>query len=166
MQDDFASLFAFNRWANAKMLDACRKLTPEQYVAEPVPGWSSVRSTVVHIAVVTELWLRGLENDPDDSIPTEAEVATIDDAERLLERAYQRFDRLLPTLTPERLTTLVTYRRRGHTATLPPWAVLRQVVNHTTYHRGQVASKLKRFGIVQPETDFVLWCFEHIPQQK
>ena len=25
MQDDFASLFAFNRWANAKMLDACRR---------------------------------------------------------------------------------------------------------------------------------------------
>ena len=39
MQDDFASLFAFNRWANAKMLDACRKLTLEQYVAEPESGW-------------------------------------------------------------------------------------------------------------------------------
>jgi uncharacterized damage-inducible protein DinB len=38
MNDDFASLFAFNRWANGKMLDACRQLTPEQYVAGPVPG--------------------------------------------------------------------------------------------------------------------------------
>ena len=166
MQDDFTSLFAFNRWANAKMLDACRKLTPEQYVAEPAPGWPSVRSTVFHIALVTELWLRGLENDPDDSIPTEAEMATIDDAERLLGRAYQRFDRLLPALTPERLATLVTFRRGGRTATLPPWAVLRHVVNHTTYHRGQVASKLKRFGVAQPETDFVYWCFEQVPQQK
>ena len=120
MQDDFASLFAFNRWANAKMLDACRQLTPEQYVAEPAPGWSSVRATVFHIALVTELWLRGLENDPDDSIPTETEVATIEDAQRLLDRAYQRLDRLLPTLTPERLCTPVTFRRRGRTATLPP----------------------------------------------
>src|SRR3989442_11525954 len=46
MHDDFASLFTFNRWANAKMLEACRKLTPEQYIAEPMPGWSSVRATV------------------------------------------------------------------------------------------------------------------------
>ena len=37
MNDDFVSLFTFNRWANARMLDACRKLTPEQYAAEPVP---------------------------------------------------------------------------------------------------------------------------------
>ncbi|HEY7331268.1 MAG TPA: DinB family protein [Gemmataceae bacterium] len=166
MQDDFASLFAFNRWANAKMLDACRKLSQEQYVAEPVPGWSSVRATVFHIALVTEGWLRGLENDPDESIPTEAEVATVDDAERLLGRAYQRFDRLLPTLTPERLATSITLQRRGRSMTLPPWAVLRHLVNHTTYHRGQVASKLKRFGIAQPETDLVFWWKEQMPQQK
>jgi uncharacterized damage-inducible protein DinB len=166
MQDDFASLFAFNRWANAKMLEACRKLTPEQYAAEPVPGWSSVRATVYHIAVVTEGWLRGLANDPDVTFPTEAEVATVDAAAQLLDRAYQRFDKLLPTLTPERLNTLVTMQRRGRTATLPPWAVLRHIVNHTTYHRGQVASKLKRFGVQQPETDLVYWVLEQVPQQK
>ena len=42
--------------------------------------------------------------------------------------------------------------------------VLRHIVNHTTYHRGQVASKLNRFGIQQAETDFVYWVFEQIPQ--
>jgi uncharacterized damage-inducible protein DinB len=165
MKDDFASLFAFNRWANARMLSACRQLTPEQYAAEPVPGWTSVRATVYHISIVTEGWLRGLAADPDESIPAEAELATPDDAERLLERAYRRFDELLPALTPERLATPVTLRRRGRVATLPPWAVLRHIVNHTTYHRGQVASKLKRFGVQQPETDFVFWMFEQVPQQ-
>ena len=164
MNDDFAALFAYNCWANAKMLDACRKLTPEQYEAEPVSGWSSVRATVWHIAVVTEGWPRGLANDPDLSFPTEAELAAVDDAERLLARAYRRFDELLPALTPDRLSTPVTLSRRGRSATLPPWAVLRHIVNHTTYHRGQVASKLKRFGIQQAESDFVFWATEQIPQ--
>ena len=44
--------------------------------------------------------------------------------------------------------------------------ILLHVVNHTTYHRGQVASKLKRFGVQQAETDFVYWVFEQVPQQK
>lgn len=165
MQDDFQSLFAFNRWANAKMLDACRKLTPEQYIAEPTPGWASVRSTVVHIAGVTEFWLRKLENDPDGSRPTETEVATIDDAEKLLDRAYQRLDRLLANLTPEWLANPVTYPLPWAKVTAPPWLTLRHVVNHTTYHRGQVASKLKRFGIEQPYTDLMFWCVEQTPQQ-
>jgi uncharacterized damage-inducible protein DinB len=166
MQDDFTSLYAFNRWANGKMLEACRKLTPEQYAAEPVPGWTPVRSTVYHIAIVTDGWLRTLANDPDQSFPTEVEVATPDDAARILERADRTLDLLLPTLTPEVLATPRIISRRGRTANLPPWVVLRHVVNHTTYHRGQVASKLKRFGIQQPETDLVYWAVEQVPQPK
>jgi uncharacterized damage-inducible protein DinB len=165
MTDDFVSLFAYNRWANSRVLDACRKLTVEQYAAEPVPGWASVRSTIYHIAIVTEGWLRGLAADPDESMATEAEVVTVDDAERLLELAYKRFDELMPAMTPERMATPITLRRRGRGATLPPWAVLRHIVNHSTYHRGQVASKLKRFGVEQPATDFVFWVFEQVPQQ-
>jgi uncharacterized damage-inducible protein DinB len=29
MQDDFVALFAYDRWADSKVLDACRKLTAE-----------------------------------------------------------------------------------------------------------------------------------------
>ncbi|HEY7156217.1 MAG TPA: DinB family protein [Gemmataceae bacterium] len=166
MRDDFTSLFAFNRWANAKMLDACRKLTPEQYAAEPVPGWGSVRSTVYHIAIVTDGWLRGLADDPDMNLPTEAEVQTPDDAARVLERAERTLTSILLALTPEWLAAPRTFSRGGRTAVLPPWLVLRHVVNHTTYHRGQVASKLKRFGIQQAETDLVYWAFEQVPQHK
>jgi uncharacterized damage-inducible protein DinB len=124
MQDDYVSLFAFNRWANARMLDACRKLTPEQYAAEPVPGWSSVRFTVWHIAVVTDGWLRTLADDPDQSFLTEAEVPTVEDAACLLERAYRTFDSLLPRLTPDLLATPRTFHGRGWTMVFPPWVVL------------------------------------------
>src|SRR5215813_11716726 len=131
MQDDVVALFAYDRWANTKVLDACRQLTAEQYVAEPVPGWSSVRSTLYHIALVTEFHLRTLADDPADSIPTEADLATVDDAARLLERAYRRFEGLRPLLTPERLNTTLTLRWPAHTATLPRWALLRHIVNHS-----------------------------------
>jgi uncharacterized damage-inducible protein DinB len=165
MQDDVVAWFAYDRWANTKLLDACRKLTAEQYVAEPVPAWSSVRSTIHHIAMVTEFHLRTLAGDPDDRIPTEADLATVDDAARLLERAYRRFEELRSTLTTEQLNTMLTLRGRGYTFTVPRWAMLRHIVNHSTYHRGQVASKLKRFGIEQPCTDFFFWVIEQFPQE-
>ena len=92
-----------------------------------------------------------------DGTPTEADMATVDDVARLLERAYRRFEELQPTLTPEWLNTVFTVRWPGGSATLLRWAVLRHVVNHSSYHRGQVASKLKRFGVVQPITDFFFW---------
>jgi len=160
MNDDFASLYAYNRWADRLMLEACRKLTPVQYTAEPAPGWASVRSTVVHIALVTEGWLRGFAGETVDQVPTEFDLFTVDDAERHLDQAYQNLETILPTLTPETLATPREFRSRGRSRILPPWAVLRHVVNHATYHRGQVAAKLKRLGVEQPATDFIFWVLE------
>ena len=165
MQDDVVALFAYDRWANGKVLDACRQLTSEQYVAEPVPGWSSVRSTIYHIALASEFNLRALVGDPDDRIPPEADLATVEDVAQLLERAYRRFEDLRPSLSLERLNSLLTLRAIGRTFTLPRWAMLRHIVNHASYHRGQVASKLKRFGIEPPNTDFFFWMIEQIPQE-
>jgi uncharacterized damage-inducible protein DinB len=165
MQDDIVTLFAYDRWANRKVFDACRKLTAEQYVAEPVPGCLSVRSTLYHIALATEFNLRSLTGDVDDPVPPEADLTAVDDAAKLLERAYRRFEELRPALTPERLNTVLTLHAIGRSFTLPQWAILRHIVNHSTYHRGQTASKLKRFGIEQPITDFFWWMIEQIPQE-
>jgi DinB family len=75
MQDDLASLFAFNRSANSKMLDACRKVTPEQYAAGPAPGWAAIRSTVYHLATVTDVRVRTLARDQLRSAGAGARVA-------------------------------------------------------------------------------------------
>jgi uncharacterized damage-inducible protein DinB len=165
MNDDFVSLYAYNRWADRHILGACRSLTPEQYVAEPVPGWSSIRSSIVHICMATGGWLRGVAGENVQGVLTEADLPTIDDAERLLDRAYEMFAGLVPTLTPEFLATPRTFSGRGRTAIFPPWSVLRHVVNHATYHRGQVASKLKRFGVEPPATDFIFWVREQMQPQ-
>jgi uncharacterized damage-inducible protein DinB len=109
--------------------------------------------------------LRTLAGDPDDRVPTEADLATVDDVARLLERAYRRFEELRPTLTPGRLNAVLTLRAVGRTFTLPRWAILRHFVNHSTYHRGQVAAKLKLFGIELANTDFFFWVIEQIPQE-
>src|SRR5206468_10693781 len=111
-------------------LDACRTLTPEQYAAEPVPGWASVRSTLAHLAIATDGWLRVLSGEHVTVFPTEADLPTVDDAARLFDRAYATVAGLPPTLAPQALATPRTYRGGGRAATLPPWAGLRHLVNH------------------------------------
>jgi uncharacterized damage-inducible protein DinB len=162
MNDDIFSLYEYNRWANVLMLEACKKLTPDQFGAEPVPGWSSVRLTLVHIAIVTDGWLRGLTGENVTTAPTEAELSTVADSERLLEMAYATLAKLKPGMTPEWLAKPFHLHGRGRSILLPPWVILRHIVNHATYHRGQIASKLKRFGVEAPATDLIYWAMEQM----
>jgi uncharacterized damage-inducible protein DinB len=161
MQDDLKSLFAFNRWADERVLEACRALAPGDYEREPVPGWTSVRATLVHMADATWIWARRIEGQTITARAAETAVPTIDDAAALLARGHDAFDRLLDTIRPEQLAAVWTYRNlENQELSLPLWAVFRHVVNHATYHRGQIAAKLGRLGATAPRTDLVVWAIE------
>ncbi len=161
MIDDLATLYAYNRWAEARMLDACRLVPPERYGDEPAPGWSSVRASVAHIAGATDLWTRRFQGQPADTFIPESELATPDAVARFSAATHDTLDRLIAGLSPDQIAGPFTYRNiKGQTCTVPFWAALRHVVNHATYHRGQVASKLKRLGVEPPITDFVYWVIE------
>ncbi len=167
MTDDIATLYDYDRWAEARMLDACRLVPPERYAAEPAPGWSSLRSTVAHIAGATDLWVRRFLEQPADGFIPEASLSTPDDAARLSLANHDTFDRLIAGLSPDQLAAPFTYRNlKGQAATVPLWAALRHVVNHATYHRGQVASKLKLLGVEPPVTDLAYWAIEQATQPR
>ena len=44
MHDDFANLFTYNRWADARVTAACRSLSQEDYTRELPGGMTPVRS--------------------------------------------------------------------------------------------------------------------------
>jgi uncharacterized damage-inducible protein DinB len=164
MTDDLAALFAYNRWADARLLEACRSVPADRYAAEVVPGWPSLRSTVAHLAGAADIWIRRFLGQDVTTFVAESDLPAVDDAARLLASAQERFERLVAGLTPEELAASLTYKNiKGQVMTAPRWAILRHVVNRATYHRGQAASKLKRLGVEPPVTDFILWAIEQAP---
>lgn len=161
IQDDLPSLFAYTRWADDRVLAACGKLSAADYTREPAPGWSSLRSTLVHLAGATEAWARRLSGETVAAMPTEDEVPMLADASRMLLHAHEKLARILGELTPELRAEVWSYKNlRGEPKRVPRWAVLRHIVNHGTYHRGQIASKLRLLGHEPPQTDLILWGIE------
>lgn len=159
--DDLPALFGYNRWADDRVVEVCRRLSPEQFTKEPVPGWTSIRASLVHVAGATLIWQRRIAGETVTARPSDEDFPTLDDAARLFRQGHDAFDQLLPTLTADRLGALWSYRNlEGRELTAPLWAVLRHVVNHATYHRGQVAAKLKRLGVDPVPTDMVVWAME------
>lgn len=162
MHDDFASLYAYDQWANEKILAACEVPSAEQYAAEPAPGWSSIRSTAHHLAAATEAWMRGLAGENVVNFPTEADLPDPQAVREHLAKAYAAVERL-PIASADWASAPMTLRGGGRSLVLPPWVILRHVVNHGTYHRGQIAAKLKRLGVDPPATDLLFWALEQTP---
>jgi uncharacterized damage-inducible protein DinB len=67
-------------------------------------------------------------------------------------------------LPPDALGRSVSYRSlRGDPFTMPLHDLLQHVVNHGTYHRGQIAMALRLLGAgAVPSTDFVI--FQRLPR--
>ena len=165
IRDDLPSIYAYTRWADNHMLEAVHKLSVEQYNQPPAPGWTSVQATLYHLAGAITIWVRRLSGELVTQWPAEDEYRTLADAEQKLRAGHDAFDRMVAALTPEQLSSIWTYRTlKGQEVRAPIWAYYRHVANHGTYHRGQVASKLKLMGVEPPVTDFVFWAVEQTPQ--
>ena len=69
---------------------------------------------------------------------------------------------LLAGLTEQVLKEPITYENPPGTSwTYSVRQVLLHVVNHSTYHRGQVASMLRQLGTVPPATDLLIYVDEY-----
>ena len=51
------TLFAYDAWANRRLLDACGTLTAEQFTKDLGSSFRSVRDTMAHIMGAEALWL-------------------------------------------------------------------------------------------------------------
>ncbi|WP_421942474.1 DinB family protein [Pedobacter sp.] len=66
------------------------------------------------------------------------------------------FDRIKATLAKQKLETIITYKdSRGNEYKNKVGEMFMQMLNHSTYHRGQIVSMLKREGFVPPVTDYI-----------
>jgi uncharacterized damage-inducible protein DinB len=166
MTDDLASLHEFNRWADARVVQSLRALDDDEYTRELGGGWPSVRATFVHLAGATWAWSERIAGRDCTVLHTAEQLPRLDDAASLLEEAHGRFVAIVADASPERLAAPFTWKNlAGAERTADFWVILRHVVNHASYHRGQISSMVKRLGKKPIATDMVLWGIERHEQR-
>ena len=161
MKDDIFSLYAYNRWADRRIMTALRNLSAGDYTRELGGGWPSPRATFVHLAGATDAWSERFVGRDTTKLPAETDLPLLENAVSVLEAAQTKLEELLPTFTAEQMASPFTWKNLAQQErTAPFWAVLRHVVNHGTYHRGQISSMVRRLGGKPLATDMVLWGIE------
>ena len=159
--DTLRDLFNYNYWARDRQLEACAALTEEQFLRPMGNSFSSVRDTLAHLVAVEWIWherWRGRSPNKADAQAFAAEtfpsLTSVRDRWRAVERDVRDY---LAGLSEQALQQPLTYTStKGETWTYPLWQVLLHVVNHQTYHRGQITTLLRQLGASAPAIDYLV----------
>lgn len=155
---DYAMAMArYNQWMNGKVYDAAAQLSDEQRKADRGAFFRSVHGTLNHLLLGDRSWMQRMHGQPVTMTSPHEEVHEDFDE---LRAARQAMDQTLlewaasldPAIEPSRSYSFVsvTYQK---TITLPYVAVVMQIFNHQTHHRGQLTTLLSQFGVDVGVTD-------------
>jgi|ERR1051326_3268528 uncharacterized damage-inducible protein DinB len=150
-------LFDYNYWARDRQFEACAALTPEQFQRSLGNSFPSVRDTLAHLAGAEWVWLeRWLGNSPRrfPRIEQPADLGSLTEFWRGIEHRVRNY---LAHLDEQALANPLTYTNfRGETWTYPLWRTHLHVVNHQTYHRGQITMFLRQLGAEPVSVDLLV----------
>lgn len=156
--DEIRSLFAYNRWATERLLHASRELSPDAFARDLGTSHGSVRGTLVHTLWAEWIWLQRWRGTSPKRVFAEDEfpdVAAIETRWGEVERERQSF---IAGLADDRLAARTAYiNLQGQRWEYPLGHMMQHVVNHSSYHRGQVVTLLRQLGREPPSTDFLLF---------
>jgi uncharacterized damage-inducible protein DinB len=146
-------LLLYMLWADRETLKAVREVRPEDLTRDAGVSFGSLLGTMSHMAGSQRIWLsRFLGQSP--SYAPGPESPDLLSWITFWEETASGINAFMAALTDEQLAGPLTWTNlKGETTTLPLWQLIVHLVNHESYHRGQVTSLLRQMGYPPPATD-------------
>ncbi|HEX8237348.1 MAG TPA: DinB family protein [Abditibacteriaceae bacterium] len=149
-------LLDYDAWATAKLLEAVESLSLEQFVQEYAGSFSSARQQFVHLLSVTDRYRARLAQKGVPDLSPES-FATPQDLIIYEAQVRGHLNDFITGLNDNSLGQVVEHMTRKGLFQATVSQTLQHMVNHATYHRGQIACLLKLHGVDFADTDFIIW---------
>lgn len=160
-RDQILELFAYHHWATDQVFGALSALSAAQLNEEWGGSFGTGRALLRHVVGVEQLWFerwRGKSPKGLPDFPPTLAGRDFADAWSKVKAEQQEF---LEELSRSQLEGTLSYVNiKGEKWTYPLSDVLAHVVNHGTYHRGQLTHLLRDRGLAGISTDYLLFADE------
>jgi len=146
MKKHFLKQFKYNEWANYRF-----QITIEENKVKD----KNVLALYSHVLSAQIIWLNRIKDIPTSPFPL-WEIYNHRELKSMTEESSTNWIDFIkdhPNVTFEEMINYKDTKGNKHENTLKN--IITHVLNHSTYHRGQIASKLKQLGIEVPGTDYI-----------
>lgn len=152
------TLYAYNRWANHRTLSSLSGLSSEEFNQNFPVSFGSIRGVLVHILGVEWLYLQRWTGVSPPALPGVEEFPDLGSLRGYWEQIVTEQSRFLETLTDSKLQQRLSYINLvGRAYEYPLVDIMQHMVNHSTYHRGQIVFLLRMLGKKAVSTDYLLY---------
>jgi uncharacterized damage-inducible protein DinB len=142
----------YTYWASDRLLDAARPLSEDELSRDLGNSFGGVLGTLVHIFQGDRVWLSRVSGAPRSTLGDPSETWTIDSLQSAWVDVHLGWIDWAGSLDDvERMLDYVNLAGKANRLAL--WEIVFHVVNHGTYHRGQVTTMLRQLGYSPVSTD-------------
>ena len=158
----------YNRWANARLANACAGLDEAAYKARRPAFFGSIHGTLNHILVNDRIWLARFEDRACAITALDQELyGSLDELRAVQGADDARLIGFVDKLDGDgldgdgiarivRYTTIDDFTDHAD----PLWLLLVNLFNHQTHHRGQVHDMLSQTAVTPPPLDLIFYVRE------
>lgn len=152
---ELTDLYEYNNWAHDIVFDFVSEISKEQYERTVGGSFPSIRLTLEHILATEVVWLSRWEG---HSLGDRPDYGSVNDASALI-RIWMSFrsrqHAFITSLDDDELAKPIVIRTRGGIETVQQLCdTMLHVVNHSSYHRGQVTNLVRQVGGTPKATDY------------
>jgi uncharacterized damage-inducible protein DinB len=148
----------YSLWASLEVLRAAKPLSRELIEADRGNSFGGILDTLRHIFKADRIWSLRVAGDPYVKFDDVAAPATIDGLEAEWPDVLNGFASAVRAMEPARLAEPLFWRNiRGEDKSERLGKILLHIVNHGTYHRGQVITMIRQAGGAPVSTDLVYY---------
>jgi uncharacterized damage-inducible protein DinB len=174
LHENYRFLAQYNQWFNARLLDACERLTDLQRKQDRGAFFGSVHHTLNHLLVGDQVWLKrfrqcGVDHGWEAAclggtvliLPAGAALNSVlfEDWLALRAKRVQLDDAIVHWASdlPDGFAqfTMRYANSIGVQRVHPAWKAMTHFFNHQTHHRGQVTTLLMQAGVDPGVTDLI-----------
>jgi len=147
-KDDFIKLFDYDHWANKETLNSIRSLKPGNgrsvelfsHIIEAQRLW---HDRIYYLQSLTSVW----------------NAWNLEEAEKQMNVYHDHWMKFVSQVNEARLGDVIHYRNtKGAEFNSTIKEILMHVIQHSGYHRGQIAAEIRKAGGQPAYTDYIQYC--------
>ena len=145
---DLQTMIDYHYWARDRLFEAVAPLTPEQYARDLGSSFKSIRDTITHVYAAEWAWYQRWQGESPTALLSSERFADLAALQQAWTEHEQKVRAYVAGLGDAGVNQMVEYKLlSGHSGGSPVWQMVQHVVNHASYHRGQITTMLRQLGV-------------------